>query len=220
MTVFDRISRLGIVPVVIIQNVDHALPLADALLAGGLPIIEITFRTAVAAEVIRVLTRERSELLVGAGTLLTAANVDAAVASGAAFGVSPGLNPQTVNHAQQVDLPFIPGVATPSEIEIALSLGCHFLKVFPAEVLGGVAMLDALWGPFKHTGVRFMPSGGVTSANFGPYLQLGCVAAAGGTWFARPEDLAAGNWSEIQQRARSAVEIITEIRRNYTQRLK
>jgi 2-dehydro-3-deoxyphosphogluconate aldolase/(4S)-4-hydroxy-2-oxoglutarate aldolase len=212
-TILDRLAQIGIVPVITIEQVDQALPLADALLAGGLPVVEITFRTDAASEVIRTLSRERPQLLIGAGTVLTSANLEAAKASGAAFGVAPGLNPRIVNQAAQLGLPFIPGVATPSEIEIGLSLGCKLLKFFPAEALGGAAMIDVLWAPFKHTGIRFMPSGGVTTANLETYLKLGSVAAAGGTWIARPEDLAAGNWSEIRERARSAVEIVARTRR-------
>jgi 2-dehydro-3-deoxyphosphogluconate aldolase/(4S)-4-hydroxy-2-oxoglutarate aldolase len=212
-TILDRVAQLGIVPVIIIEQVDQALALADALLAGGLPVIEITFRTAAAAEVIRTLSRERPQLLIGAGTVLTSANLEAAKTSGAAFGVAPGLNPQIVDQARQLGLPFIPGVATPSEIEIGISLGCKLLKFFPAEALGGAAMIDVLSAPFKHTGVRFMPSGGVTTANLETYLKLGSVAAAGGTWIARPEDLAAGDWSGIRARAQSASEIVARARR-------
>ncbi|HEX3987858.1 MAG TPA: bifunctional 4-hydroxy-2-oxoglutarate aldolase/2-dehydro-3-deoxy-phosphogluconate aldolase [Verrucomicrobiae bacterium] len=212
-TVFERIAQLGIVPVVIIEHVERALPLARALFAGGLPIVEITFRTDAAAEVIRIISRERPQMLVGAGTLLTQANVEAAKASGAAFGVSPGLNPATVNHARELGLPFIPGISTASEIEIGLSLGCKLLKFFPAEALGGPAMIDAVWGPFKHVGVRFMPSGGITTANLEKYLRAASVAAAGGTWIARPEDLAEGNWAGIQERARLAVELVARSRR-------
>jgi 2-dehydro-3-deoxyphosphogluconate aldolase/(4S)-4-hydroxy-2-oxoglutarate aldolase len=212
-TVFDHIARLGIVPVVIIEKAEHALPLADALLAGGLPIIEVTFRTAAAAEVIQTLRQTRPQLLVGAGTVLTPANVEVARTCGASFGVSPGLNPQVVKRAHELDLPFIPGVATPSEIEIGLSLGCKLLKYFPAEALGGPAMIDAVWGPFKHVGLRFMPSGGVTTANLEKYLRLASVAAAGGTWIARPEDLAEGNWAGIRERAQSAVELVAKARR-------
>jgi 2-dehydro-3-deoxyphosphogluconate aldolase/(4S)-4-hydroxy-2-oxoglutarate aldolase len=211
-TILDRVAQLGIVPVVTIEEVDKALPLADALLAGGLPIIEITFRTAAAAEAIRTLSRERPQLLVGAGTVLTSANLESAKASGAAFGVAPGLNPQIVNQARQLGLPFIPGVVTPTEIEIGISLGCKLLKFFPAEALGGPAMIDALFPPFKHTGIRFLPSGGVTIANLEAYLKLGSVAAAGSTWIARPEDIAAGNWSTIRERAKSALEIVARAR--------
>jgi 2-dehydro-3-deoxyphosphogluconate aldolase/(4S)-4-hydroxy-2-oxoglutarate aldolase len=210
--ILDRVAQLGIVPVVTIEHVDKALPLADALLAAGLPVVEITFRTAAAAGAIRALSRERPQLLIGAGTLLTPANLEDAIAGGAAFGVAPGLNPRIVNHARQLGLPFIPGVATPSEIEIGLSMGCKLLKFFPAEALGGPPMIDALWGPFKHTGLRFMPSGGVTIANLETYLTLRSVAAVGGTWIAAPEFLTAGNWTGIQARARSAVEIAATLR--------
>jgi 2-dehydro-3-deoxyphosphogluconate aldolase/(4S)-4-hydroxy-2-oxoglutarate aldolase len=212
-TSLDRLAQFGVVPVITIEQVEKALPLADALLAGGLPIIEITFRTAAAAEVIRTLTRERPQLLVGAGTVLTAANLEAAKASGAAFGVAPGLNPQIVNRARELGLPFIPGVATPSEIEIAMSLGCKLLKFFPAEALGGVAMIDALSGPFKHTGVRFMASGGVTTSKLTQYLRHWSVAAVAGTWIAQPEDIAAGTWNKVQTAAKSALELVAEARR-------
>jgi 2-dehydro-3-deoxyphosphogluconate aldolase/(4S)-4-hydroxy-2-oxoglutarate aldolase len=212
-SVLERIAQFGIVPVITIEEVAHALPLADALLAGGLPVIEITFRTSAAAEVVRVLAKERPQLLIGAGTLLTASNIEAAKASGAVFGVAPGLNPQIVERARELDLPFIPGIATPSEIEIAMSLGCRLLKYFPADALGGPAMLDAMAAPYKHTGVRFMPSGGVNTGNLENYLKVGCVAAAGGTWLARLEDLKAGNWTDVAARCKAAVETVARARR-------
>jgi 2-dehydro-3-deoxyphosphogluconate aldolase/(4S)-4-hydroxy-2-oxoglutarate aldolase len=212
-SVLDRLAQIGLVPVITIEQVERAVPLADALLAGGLPVAEITFRTAAAAEVIRVLARERPQLLVGAGTVLTSANLEAAKASGAAFGVAPGVNAQIVNQARQMGMPFIPGIATPSEIEMGMSLGCKLLKFFPAEVLGGAAMIDALAAPYKHTGIRFMPSGGVTTGNLETYLKLESVSAVGGTWLARPEDLAAGNWSDIQARCKAAMEIVARARR-------
>jgi 2-dehydro-3-deoxyphosphogluconate aldolase/(4S)-4-hydroxy-2-oxoglutarate aldolase len=211
-SVLDRVAKIGLVPVITIEQVDDALPLADALLAGGLPVAEITFRTAAAADVIRVLARERPQLIVGAGTVLTLANLEAAKASGAMFGVAPGLNPQIVDGARRLGLPFVPGIATPSEIEMAMSLGCKLLKFFPAEALGGVAMIDALAAPFKHTGIRFAPSGGVTTGNLETYLKHWSVAAAGGTWIAKPEDLAAGNWKEIQARCKAVLEIIAKAR--------
>ncbi|HEX4122546.1 MAG TPA: bifunctional 4-hydroxy-2-oxoglutarate aldolase/2-dehydro-3-deoxy-phosphogluconate aldolase [Verrucomicrobiae bacterium] len=212
-SVLDRLAQIGLVPVITIEQVERAVPLADALLAGGLPVAEITFRTAAAEEVIRVLARERPQLLVGAGTVLTSANLEAAKASGAAFGVAPGVNAQIVNQARQMGMPFIPGIATPSEIEMGMSLGCKLLKFFPAEVLGGAAMIDALAAPYKHTGIRFMPSGGVTTGNLETYLKLESVSAVGGTWLARPEDLAAGNWSDIQARCKAAMEIVARARR-------
>jgi 2-dehydro-3-deoxyphosphogluconate aldolase/(4S)-4-hydroxy-2-oxoglutarate aldolase len=211
-SILDRVASCGVVPVIAIEDATKALPLADALLAGGLPIIEITFRRAGAAEAIGTIARERPEMIVGAGTVLTPAQVDLARDKGAAFGVAPGVNPRTIEHARQVCLPFIPGVATPTEVETALALGCNFLKFFPAEALGGVAMLEALASPFLHVGVRFMPTGGVNKDNLESYLRLDFVAAAGGTWIARNDDLAAGRWQEISNRCRAALAIVARVR--------
>ena len=211
-SVLIRVAQYGIIPVIAIDKVEAALPLADALLQGGLPVIEITFRTAAAAEVIRVIARERPQLLLGAGTVLTAPNLEAAKSSGAAFGVAPGLNPELVKQARQLGLPFVPGVATPSDIEAGLSLGCKLLKFFPAEALGGVAMIEALSAPYKHTGVRFVPTGGVNTANLEAYLKLDTVAAVGGTWLAKKEDLASGRWDDIRNRCQAAVAIVAKAR--------
>jgi len=211
-SIFTKVAQLGIVPVIAIEKIADAIPLADALLQGGLPVVEITFRTAAAAEVIRKISQERPQLLVGAGTVLTTANLEAAKASGAAFAVAPGLNPQIVKQAQAIGLPFIPGIATPSDIEAALSLGCKLLKFFPAGAFGGVAMIEAFSAPYKHTGVKFMPTGGVSTANLESYLKLDTVAAVGGTWIAKKEDLAAGNWDDIRNRCKAALEIVAKAR--------
>lgn len=211
-TALDVIARIGVVPVVTIESLDAALPLADALIAGGLPIAEITFRTAAAAEAIRLLAHERPELLIGAGTVLTLDNVRAARECGARFAVAPGLNPTIVSEAQRLRLPMIPGVATASEIEHGLSLGCKLLKFFPAALLGGPPMLSVLAGPFAHTGLRFFPSGGITAETLGSYLSAPLVSAIGGTWLARPDDLAAGRWSEITARCRAACEAVLHAR--------
>lgn len=211
-TILSRVAELGIVPVIAIENADAAIPLADALLQGGLPIIEITFRTAAAAEAIRKIAQERPQLIVGAGTLLTNENFYAAKAAGAVFGVAPGLNPQSVKRAELLGLPFIPGIATPTDIEHALALGCKLLKFFPAEALGGAAMIEALSAPYKHTGVKFMPTGGVNVANLGTYLKLGTVAAVGGTWIAKGEDLQTGKWDDISNRCKAALEIVAKAR--------
>ncbi|MFN9368049.1 MAG: bifunctional 4-hydroxy-2-oxoglutarate aldolase/2-dehydro-3-deoxy-phosphogluconate aldolase [Planctomycetia bacterium] len=200
-----RIARHRLVPVIAIDSVDHALPLADALLAGGLPIIEVTFRTAAARDVIRLLARERPELLVGAGTVLDPATVDAALEAGARFALAPGCSPSVVNRARAVGLPFVPGVQTPTEVERALELGCTTLKFFPAEAAGGVTMLEALHAPYAHTGVRFVPTGGVSPTNLASYLACKAVAAIGGTWLAKPADMAAGNFAAIAARTRAAV---------------
>jgi 2-dehydro-3-deoxyphosphogluconate aldolase/(4S)-4-hydroxy-2-oxoglutarate aldolase len=199
------IAQHRVVPVIAIESAAHALPLADALLAGGLPIIEVTFRTKAAIDVIRLLARERPQLLVGAGTVLDPATVDAAAEAGARFALAPGCSPATVQRARAIGLPFVPGVQTPSEVELALSLGCTTLKFFPAEAAGGVKMLDAIHAPYKHTGVRFVPTGGVSPANLATYLACGAVAAVGGTWLAKPSDMAEGRFDEIAARTRDAV---------------
>ena len=151
--------------------------------------------------------------MVGAGTVLTTANLAAARESGAAFAVAPGLNPRIVQQAREMGLPFVPGVATPSDIEQGIELGCSLLKFFPAEALGGVPMIEALSAPYKHTGVRFMPTGGVNPGNLESYLKLDTVAAVGGTWIAKKEDLASGKWDEVRNRCKAALEIVAKARR-------
>lgn len=211
-TILNRVASLGVVPVIAIENADAAIPLADALLEGGLPVVEITFRTAAAAEVIRRIAQERPQLLVGAGTVLTSENLKAAKASGAAFAVAPGLNPEIVKEAQQLDLPFVPGICTPSDIEQGLALGCRLLKFFPAGAFGGVATLEAFSAPYRHTGVKFMPTGGVNTGNLEAYLKLDTVATVGGTWIAKKEDLAAGSWGTIRDTCKAALEIVARVR--------
>ena len=174
--------------------------------------MEITFRTAAAPEAIRILARQRPNMIVGAGTVLTPENVKAARKAGAQFAVAPGLNPKIAKMATDLGLLFVPGVATPSEIELALSLGYRLLKFFPAEQLGGVALLNALYAPYAHTGVAFVPLGGVNPANLESYLASNAVAAVGGTWLARKEDLAARRWDEIRQRCAAATKIVRRIR--------
>ena len=208
MFTFENLSQYKVVPVIAIDDVVHALPLADALIAGGLAVAEITFRSPVAAEVIRLLTRERPQMVVGAGTVLSTGTLDAAQASGAAFGVAPGLNPRVVAHAKAQGFPFMPGVATPSDIEAGLEAGCGVLKFFPAEALGGVKMLSALSAPYQHTGVRFMPTGGVTAANVKDYFSLKTVLAVGGTWIAKKEDMTAGRWGAVTANCVAARELL------------
>ena len=210
--VLSRVAEYGVVPVIAIDSVDAAIPLADALLAGGLPVIEITFRTAAAADVIRKIAAERPKLVIGAGTVLTSANLEAAKAAGAQFAVAPGLNPEIVKQAQQMGMPFVPGISTPSDIEQGLALGCKLLKFFPSEALGGTTMLQALSGPYKHTGVRFVPTGGVNIKNLESYIKVPTVAAVGGTWVAKKDDLAAGKWDEIQERCKTAIEVVKKAR--------
>jgi len=207
MFTLEGLTDYKIVPVIAIDDVAHALPLADALIAGGLPVAEITFRSPVAAEVIRLMARERPQMIVGAGTVLSAETLDVAQACGAAFGVAPGLNARIVARAQAQGFPFMPGVATPSDIEAALALGCVCQKFFPAEALGGVKMLSALSAPYQHTGIKFMPTGGITAANAEDYLSLKTVLAVGGTWIAKKEDMVAGRWDTITANCVAAREL-------------
>lgn len=212
ISVFQTIARCGIVPVIAIDSVEAAIPLADALLEGGLPLVEITFRTSAAAEVIENICRHRPELLVGAGTVVTTDNLKTATSCGAKFAVAPGLNPSIVDEATQAGLPFVPGVCTPSDIEQALALGCTVLKFFPAEASGGIEMIKSLAAPYGHLGVRFMPTGGVNMSNLAAYLSLDAVVAIGGTWIAKKEDLAAGKWADIRERCKRAVEVVARAR--------
>lgn len=202
------LSQYRVVPVIAIEDSASALPLADALLEGGLPLAEITFRTEAAGDVIRTIHEKRPELHLGAGTVLTHRNIQNAIEAGAVFGVAPGLNPETVALAEEARWPFIPGICTPSEIEHALSLGCNVLKFFPAGAMGGVDMLKALSAPYAHTGVRFMPTGGVSETNLRDYLRIPTVLACGGTWIATKNDIADGNWSLITDRCKRLAELV------------
>ncbi len=203
--IYGRIGTFRVVPVIAIEDLELALPLADALLEGGLPIAEITFRTAAAAKVMERMVSQRPDMLVGAGTVLTTENVRRAVESGAAFGVAPGLNPEVVREALKIDLPFAPGVMTPSDIEGALSLGVTVMKFFPAGAAGGVNMLKSISAPYAHRGVKFLPTGGVSQSNLREYLDQDMVLAVGGTWIATREDIAARRWDAIREKCRQAL---------------
>lgn len=202
----DRILAKRIVPVVVIDHADSAEPLAEALLAGGLDIMEITFRTAAAEESIQRIAARYPEILLGAGTLLDKVQVRRAHQAGAVFGLAPGLNPAVIIYAKEIGLQFSPGVMTPSEVEQALSLDCKLLKFFPAEVAGGVEMLKALAGPYAHTGLKFIPTGGISSANLIDYLKLPVVAAIGGSWMVSKQLINEGKWVEITRITRAAID--------------
>jgi 2-dehydro-3-deoxyphosphogluconate aldolase/(4S)-4-hydroxy-2-oxoglutarate aldolase len=204
----DRILAKRIVPVVVLDDVESAEPLAEALLEGGLDIMEITFRTAAAEESIKRIAKRFPEILLGAGTLLEKEQVIRAKNAGAVFGLAPGLNPEIVKTANEAGLSFSPGVMTPSEVEQALSLGCKLLKFFPAEAAGGVSMLKSLAGPYSHTGVKFVPTGGVTSANLASYLKLPVVAAIGGSWMVDKALVNAGKWEEITRLTKEALDSV------------
>jgi 2-dehydro-3-deoxyphosphogluconate aldolase / (4S)-4-hydroxy-2-oxoglutarate aldolase len=191
-----------IVPVVVLDDADSAQPLAEALLWGGLPVAEVTFRTPAAEVALRRMAAVPG-LLVGAGTVVSASQVDVAVEAGARFIVSPGLSRAVVERAQQHGVPVFPGVATATELMSALELGLRVVKFFPAETLGGVAALKAIAAPFP--GVRFVPTGGITAATAGSYLALPYVAAIGGSWMVTAQLVASGKFDEVERLAAEAV---------------
>ena len=195
--------------VAVIDQADDAVPLAEALLTGGLNYMEVTFRTAGAAEAIRRIRQGVPQIAIGAGTLLTADNVKQAVDAGAQFGVSPGLSEFVSRAAHENKLPLFPGVVTPTEIMHALELGWKHLKFFPAETFGGVNALKALIGPFGHTGVKFIPTGGITAATLPNYLAVPQVAAIGGSWMAERKLVADKAWDNITALTAEAITITT-----------
>lgn len=199
------LSRSRILPAAVIDDPDHAVPLARALLEGGLGLMEVTFRNAQAAECIRRIGREVPGMVVGAGTLLTAAQVDEARRAGAAFGVTPGFNPTVARHAAATGFALVPGVLTPGEIEQALEIGCPTVKFFPAAAAGGPDFIKALAGPYAHTPLRIVPLGGVDEHNLVSYLRTPLVVAVGGSWVADRRLAAAGRWDEVAAVGRRAV---------------
>jgi 2-dehydro-3-deoxyphosphogluconate aldolase/(4S)-4-hydroxy-2-oxoglutarate aldolase len=200
----------GVVPVVTVSRPEQAVPIAEALLAGGLTCVEITFRSDGAPAAIESIRAHMPALLVGAGTVLTTAQADAAIAAGASFIVAPGLNPAVVDHVLGRGIPMLPGVCTPSEIEQALARGLGLVKFFPAGAMGGVGFLRALAGPYPT--VRYVPTGGITPANVAEYLAVPFVAAVGGTWLATPDVVAAGEWETIRGLAADAAAMVRRAR--------
>jgi 2-dehydro-3-deoxyphosphogluconate aldolase/(4S)-4-hydroxy-2-oxoglutarate aldolase len=211
MDLAAMLATYGILPVVTVTRPDQAVPLARALLTGGIGCVEITFRSDAAAEAIQAIRSGVPGVLVGAGTVLTTAQADAAIDAGAAFLVSPGFDSVVVDHGLARGVPVLPGVATPTEIQAALGRDLRLVKLFPVAVLGGPAYLKALEGPFPM--MRFVPTGGITPTNLPDYLALGCVVAAGGTWLANAATIEAGAWDEVERLARDAAGIVERVRR-------
>jgi 2-dehydro-3-deoxyphosphogluconate aldolase/(4S)-4-hydroxy-2-oxoglutarate aldolase len=204
-TMLGRVTRKRIVPVIALDNEDQAEPLAEALLRAGLDIMEITFRTSAAEASIRRIAKRYPEILLGAGTVLGEDQLKRAVDAGAKFAVAPGLNETVVRAAAAAGILMFPGVMTPSEVEKALSLNCKILKFFPAEAAGGVNMLKSLEGPYAHTGVKFIPTGGIGLNNMRNYLERASVAAIGGSWIVEKKMIAAKEWGTIEQLTREAL---------------
>lgn len=203
--VVEKLNEIKIVPVLVLNDLESGLKMCEILVECGLPAAEITFRTQAAESIIKAASDRFPELYLGAGTILNTTDLDRAFNAGAKFAVAPGFNPTVVKAAVAKGYAFAPGICTPSELEQAHELGCKFLKFFPAEAAGGVPMLKSLIAPYKHLGICFMPTGGVTTANVMDYISLKEVVAVGGTWLGKADDIAAGNWDKIREVVKAAV---------------
>ncbi len=209
-SVNEILKNTGVIPVVKLDREEHAVPLARALLDGGIPAAEITFRTPAAAKSIEAIAREVPELFVCAGTVLTVDQAKLAAACGAKAVVSPGTNPKVVEWCLREDIPVYPGCATPTEVETAMALGLTHLKMFPAEAIGGVKLLKALYGPYAH--IKFMPTGGISPANLKDYLALPNVLCCGGSWLCPEDALAQEDWNRVRGLAQDCAALVRQIR--------
>jgi 2-dehydro-3-deoxyphosphogluconate aldolase/(4S)-4-hydroxy-2-oxoglutarate aldolase len=208
----QRIETCGIIAVLVIDRVEDAVPLAKALLAGGVDVMELTLRTPAALDALKAIRADVPDMLAGVGTILTTDQVKQVVEAKAAFGVAPGVNPRILAAAREAGLSFAPGILTPSDIEVALEHGCRILKFFPAEPSGGLAYLKAMAAPYAHLGLKFVPLGGLNAKNMASYLADAQVAALGGSWLAPRDLIKAGEWEKITAIARDAVQIIKSTR--------
>ena len=211
-TLAATVEKAGIVAVLVIDDANDAVPLARALLDGGVNVMELTLRTPAALDALREIKANVPEMLAGVGTILTTTQVDAVVAAGAAFGVAPGCNPRILDAARAAGLSFAPGVSTATDIEIAVENGCKVLKLFPSEPLGGLAYLKAVAAPYAHLGLKYIPLGGVNAKNMATYLSEPLIAALGGSWLAPRDLVKAANWDAITALAAEAVTTIKSVR--------
>ena len=209
-TIAEQFYEHGVVPVVVLEEVKDALPLAAALVEGGLPCAEVTFRTEAAEESIRLMSEKYPEMLVGAGTVLTIEQVDRAVTAGAKFIVSPGFDPEIVDYCLEKKIPVFPGCITPSEVAQAVKRGLQVVKFFQAEQAGGVAMIKAMAAPY--TMVKFMPTGGISAKNLADYLSFGKILCCGGSWMVKGNLIKNGEFDKIRELTKEAVELAAKIR--------
>ena len=210
MTISEQFKEYGVVPVVVLNDAKDALPLAKALVEGGLACAEVTFRTEAAEESIRLMSEAYPEMLVGAGTVLTIDQVDRAVKAGAKFIVSPGFDPEIVDYCLENNIPVFPGCVTPSEVAQAVKRGLKVVKFFPAEQAGGIAMIKAMAAPY--TMVKFMPTGGINTTNLADYLSCDKILCCGGSWMVKGDMIKAGEFDKICTMAKEAVAKVKEIR--------
>ena len=201
----SALDQFPVIPVIVIDDVADAKPLANALLEGGLNIIEVTFRTAAAAGAIESIANAFPEMLVGAGTVVTPEQAKIAIDSGSKFGLAPGTDPETIAYFKERGIPFIPGIMTPSDIQAAIKAGCEYLKFFPAGAAGGPKLLKAMAAPYANLGVKFCPTGGVSLDNMNEYLSIPEVFAIGGSWLATKAQIANKDWSAITAQVREAL---------------
>jgi 2-dehydro-3-deoxyphosphogluconate aldolase/(4S)-4-hydroxy-2-oxoglutarate aldolase len=211
-----RLHSTAVIAVLVVEQPQQAVRIARALLAGGVAAMELTLRTPAALQCLKAVRSDVPEMIVGAGTIIQPAQVEAVVEAGAAFGVAPGTNPEVIREAIGAGLPFAPGVVTPTDIDQALRAGCHDLKFFPAEPSGGLPMLASIKAPYAHLGVRYIPLGGVTATNLHAWLSDPDVLAVGGSWLARRELIDAAAWDQITKLAAQATEIARTIRQPET----
>lgn len=209
--ILHRIEQSGVIAVLIIDKVEHAVPVAKALLSGGIGAMELTLRTPAAIESLIEINKQVPEILAGIGTILTPEQVSDVVAAEAAFGVSPGLNPHVVMKAKELGFPFAPGIATPSELEKAISLGCREVKFFPAEAMGGIKYLKSFSAPYKHLGIRYIPLGGINAGNMVDYLEEPNVLGLGGSWIAPRALIQKQDWQSITNNATEARKLVEQI---------
>ena len=211
-TITNRLKQTGVMAVLVIENPRNAIPVARALLKGGIDVMELALRTPLSFEALELITKNVPEMLVGAGTILSPKQLNLARKAGAAFGVSPGFSEDVLSEALKLQFPFAPGILTPSELEKALSFGCRTVKIFPAQVSGGAAYIKALYAPYKHLQVEFLPLGGLTADNIQEYLQYDFIPAVGGSWIAPANLINDENWNLIAERASLAVKKAQEAR--------
>lgn len=207
----ERFEKLGVVPVVVLEDAKDAVPLGTALVEGGLPCAEVTFRTEAAEESIRLMTEQFPEMLVGAGTVLTVEQVDAAVRAGAKFIVSPGFDAEIVDYCLKNEIPVFPGCISPSEVAQAVKRGLKVVKFFPAEPAGGISMIKAMAAPY--TGLKFMPTGGINAKNLGEYLSCDKIVCCGGSWMVKGELVKTGEFNKIRQLTEEARRLVDSIRK-------
>lgn len=210
MDMNERIAACGVVPVVVLEDAKDAKPLAEALVEGGLPVAEVTFRTAAAEESIRIMAEAYPDMLVGAGTVLSVEQAQRAVNAGAKFIVSPGFDEEVVDWCLANNIPVYPGIITPSEATKAVKRGLKIVKFFPAEQFGGVATIKALAAPF--TTLKFMPTGGINAKNIRDYLANNKIIACGGSWMVKGDLVKAGDFAKIKELVKEAAELVKEIR--------